>query len=114
VDLRSQAEARIELVNARDKMKMAYIDTVYLENQPSFVARDISSTMKLISQSYSSRLKVPVVLNPTIASSDVVIMHALFPNSSIAVKGDVLPGLECCLQKHKHQKTGQTLLKPTL
>jgi hypothetical protein len=43
-----------------------------------------------------------------------VIMHALFPNSSIAVRGYVLPGLECCLQKHKHQKTGQTLLKPTL
>jgi len=74
----------------------------------------IKIKMKLISQSYSSRLKVPVVLNPTIASSDVAIMHALFPNSSIAVKGYILPGLECCLQKHKHKKTGQTPLKPTL
>jgi len=55
--------------------------------------------MKLISQSYSSRLKVAVVLRPTIARSDVVIMHALFP-SSIAVKGYILPGLLSVVSNH--------------
>ena len=70
--------------------------------------------MKLISQSYSSRLKVPVVLRPTIARSDVVIMRALFP-SSIAVKGYILPGLLSVVSKHiSIKKTGQTPLKPTV
>jgi hypothetical protein len=74
----------------------------------------IKIKMKLISQSYSSRLKVPVVLRPTIARSDVVIMHALFP-SSIAVKGYILPGLLSVVSKHiSIKKTGQTPLKPTV
>jgi hypothetical protein len=68
----------------------------------------IKIKIKLISQSYSSRLKVPVVLRPTIARSDVVIVHALFP-SSIAVKGYILPGLLSVVSKNiSIKKTGQT------